>query len=88
MPTCRLAVHLLRVAIYHGGKTMTEITLSIPNISCHHCVMTIQRETGFVDGAEFVSGEVEAKTATFQIASDETLTSLKETLSEAGYPAE
>ena len=66
---------------------MAEITLSIPNISCNHCVMTVKRESGFVDGAEFVSGDVEAKTATFQVAGDESLAALKETLSEAGYPA-
>jgi copper chaperone CopZ len=66
---------------------MAEITLSIPNISCNHCVMTVKRESGFVDGAEFVSGDVEAKTATFQVDGDESLAALKETLSEAGYPA-
>ena len=66
---------------------MAEITLSIPNISCNHCVMTVKRESGFVDGAEFVSGDVEAKTATFQVDGEESLAALKATLSEAGYPA-
>jgi copper chaperone CopZ len=49
--------------------------------------MTVKRESGLVDGAEFVSGDVEAKTATFQVDGDESLAALKETLSEAGYPA-
>jgi copper chaperone CopZ len=66
---------------------MASVTLSIPNISCNHCVMTVKREAGFVDGAEFVSGDVEAKTATFDVASDEALVALKSTLAEAGYPA-
>jgi copper chaperone len=66
---------------------METITLGIPNISCNHCVMTVKREAGFVDGAEFVSGDVEAKTATFEVASDEALAALKSTLAEAGYPA-
>jgi hypothetical protein len=48
--------------------------------------MTVKRESGFVDGAEFVSGDVEAKTATFQIVSDGALATLRETLAEAGYP--
>jgi hypothetical protein len=48
--------------------------------------MTVKRESGFVDGAEFVSGDVEAKTATFKIGSDGALVALKETLAEAGYP--
>ena len=67
---------------------METITLTIPNISCHHCIMTIKRESGFVDGVEFLNGDVEGKTATFRVASDEALTSLKRTLAEIGYPAE
>jgi copper chaperone len=65
---------------------METITLSIPNISCHHCIMTIKRESGFVDGTEFVDGDVEGKTATFKVESDGALASLKETLAEIGYP--
>ena len=67
---------------------MNTITLSIPNISCHHCIMTIKRESGFVDGVEFLNGDVEGKTATFRVASDEALASLKTALAEAGYPVE
>jgi len=65
---------------------MEEITLSIPNISCKHCIMTVQRESGFVDGAEFVSGDIEGKTATFKVENEAALSALKETLAEAGYP--
>jgi copper chaperone CopZ len=67
---------------------MTTITLSIPNISCNHCIMTVKRETGFVDGAEFVSGDVDGKTATFQVTDEDSLLELKRTLAEAGYAAE
>ncbi len=66
---------------------METVTLSIPNISCHHCVMTIKRESGFVDGVEFVHGDMEGKTATFQVAGDEALAALKATLADVGYPA-
>lgn len=65
---------------------MKTITLNIPNINCNHCIMTIMRESGFVDDAEFVSGDVEGKTATFRVASDAVLESLKAALAEAGYP--
>jgi len=65
---------------------MKTVTLSIPGISCNHCIMTVKRETGFVQGAEFVTGDIEGKTATFQIQDDDTLASLKKTLAEAGYP--
>lgn len=67
---------------------MKTITLNLPNISCNHCVMTVKRESGFVDGVEFVSGDVDAQTATFQVASDEALVALKAALAEAGYPAQ
>jgi len=62
------------------------VTLTIPNINCNHGVMSVKRESGFVDRAEFVSGDAEAKTATFQVASDQALSALKATLAEAGYP--
>lgn len=65
---------------------METRTLSIPNISCNHCVMTVKRESGFVEGADFVSGDAEGKTATFQVASEAALDTLKATLAEAGYP--
>ena len=39
---------------------MTAKTFKVPNISCGHCVMTIQREVGELEG--IVS--VEAKEAT------------------------
>ena len=66
---------------------METVKLDIPNISCNHCVMTVKRESGFVDGAEFVSGDAEGKTATFEVAGEEALSALKSVLSEAGYPA-
>lgn len=66
---------------------MDTITLSIPNINCHHCIMTVQRETGFVDGADFVDGDIEGKTATFRVSDATALESLKATLAETGYPA-
>lgn len=65
---------------------MKTVTLSIPGINCNHCIMTVKREAGFVEGAEFVSGDIEGRTATFQVRDDDALASLKETLAEAGYP--
>ncbi|MFC2030581.1 heavy-metal-associated domain-containing protein [Chloroflexota bacterium] len=67
---------------------MDTITMSIPNINCHHCIMTVQREAGYVDGADFLSGDIEGRTATFQVADSGALDALKATLAEAGYPVE
>ena len=66
---------------------METVKLDIPNISCNHCVMTVKRESSFVDGVEFVGGDVEGKTATFEVAGKEALGALKAALAEAGYPA-
>lgn len=65
---------------------METIKLGIPNISCNHCIMTVKRESGFVDGVEFLSGDIEGKTATFQVADEEALNALRAALAEAGYP--
>ena len=65
---------------------METITLDIPNISCHHCIMTVERETGFVKGAEFVSADLDAKQAVVKVKDQATLQNLKATLAEAGYP--
>jgi copper chaperone CopZ len=48
--------------------------------------MTVKRESGFVDGVEFVSGDVDKKSATFRVSGDNALQELKEALAEAGYP--
>ena len=63
------------------------VTLSIPNISCHHCTMTINRETKNLPGVLKVEGSVEAKTATFTLETEAALAAVKETLAEIGYPA-
>jgi copper chaperone CopZ len=70
-----------------GGHIVQTITMSIPNINCNHCIMTVKREGSMVKGAEFVGGDIAAKTATFKVDGDEALAALKATLAEAGYPA-
>jgi copper chaperone CopZ len=63
------------------------VTLSIPNISCGHCVMTITREIKELPGVIKVEGDHQARTATFTIEDEATLAQVKETLVEIGYPA-
>jgi len=63
------------------------VTLKIPNISCHHCTMTIARETKDLPGVEKVEGDVEGKTATFTLDNQQALNAVKQTLVEIGYPA-
>ena len=63
------------------------VTLSIPNISCHHCTMTVTRETKGLPGVINVEADVQTKTATFTLDNEAALPKVKETLAEAGYPA-
>lgn len=67
---------------------MQTITLSIPRINCHHCIMTVQRESGFVEGVKFLTGDIAGRKATFQIENEAAIESLKAALAEAGYPVE
>jgi copper chaperone len=66
---------------------MEKATLSIPTISCAHCVMTIQRELGEIEGVTSVEGTVEAKEITVEWDSPATLERIRSTLQEINYPA-
>lgn len=43
---------------------MTSKTVNIPNISCGHCVMTIEREVGELSGVFSVSAEQVSRNVT------------------------
>jgi len=43
---------------------MTNKIVSVPNISCGHCVMTIEREVGELAGVSAVKGEAGSKQVT------------------------
>ena len=45
---------------------MASKTFRVPNISCHHCVMTIQREVSELEGVIAVQGDVATKTVTVE----------------------
>jgi copper chaperone len=66
---------------------MASKTLQVPNISCHHCVMTIQRELGELEGVVSATGDVETKTVTVEWESPATWDGIKSLLDEINYPA-
>ena len=43
---------------------MDKRTFKVPNISCQHCVMTIQRELSALDGVISVEANADTKEAT------------------------
>lgn len=68
---------------------MTEKTVSVPAISCGHCVKTIEREVAELPGVDAVSSDLESRSVT--VRWDEGRTSWTEVdalLDEIGYPAE
>ncbi len=66
---------------------MSEKTFSIPNITCGHCVMTIQNELGELDGVSAVNGDADGKTVTVTWESPADESAIRETLQEINYPA-
>ena len=64
-------------------------TFRVPNVSCNHCVMTIKRELGELEGVVGVNGDVETKTVTVEWESPATWEGIKALLTEINYaPAE
>jgi copper chaperone len=66
---------------------MEKLTLSIPNISCGHCVMTIQRELGEIEGVTSVEGNLETKEITVEWGPPATVDRIRAALQEINYPA-
>jgi copper chaperone CopZ len=66
---------------------MTSLTFNVPNISCGHCVHTIQTELGDLEGVEKVVASSDSKqvTVTFEAPADEA--KIRALLSEINYPA-
>jgi copper chaperone len=65
---------------------MEKRKLLVPNISCGHCIMTIQRELGEIDGVKNVEGNPTTKEITVEWDTPATLESIKSTLKEINYP--
>jgi copper chaperone len=66
---------------------MPKETLSIPNISCGHCVMSIKNELSELEGVKTVEGNPGNKSITVEFESPATLENIRETLKEINYPA-
>ena len=60
---------------------------SVPNISCGHCVMSIQRELGEMEGISKVEGDPEKKEITIEWDLPATPEKIKSILKEINYPA-
>ena len=66
---------------------MEKKTLSIPSISCGHCVMSIKNGLAELDGVKTVDGSPETKSIDVAWESPATLDKIRDTLKEINYPA-
>ena len=67
---------------------MSEKTVTVPAISCGHCLMTIQREVGEISGVTSVSGETASKKVTIAWEEPADWGRIADRLREIGYPAQ
>lgn len=65
---------------------MTTVTYSIPNISCGHCVHTIQSEVSELAGVVSVVADQNKKIATITFDIPATENQIKALLAEIDYP--
>ena len=65
---------------------MSKETISIPKISCGHCVMAIKNELTEMEGIKSVEGNPQAKTVDVEWEAPATLEKIKATLKEINYP--
>lgn len=66
---------------------MTSKTYSVPDVSCGHCKMAIEKAVGALEGVSRVEVDVEGKTVDIDFDDERAPeTTILETLDEAGYP--
>lgn len=62
-------------------------TVDVPGISCGHCVMTIEREVGELDGVDSVKAEQASKRVTISWDPDATdWVVIEDTMKEINFP--
>jgi len=65
---------------------MTTIKYSIPNISCGHCVNTIQMEVSEVEGVQSVKADQNSQVVEITFDDPASEDSIKALLAEINYP--
>ncbi len=67
---------------------MVQKTLTIPNISCGHCVSAIEAELAEMAGVTSVQADAETKTVTVCWDAPASIARIRATLAEINYPAQ
>ncbi|MFI5272376.1 MAG: heavy-metal-associated domain-containing protein [Ktedonobacterales bacterium] len=65
---------------------MEEVTLRVPDVSCEHCVKTIDGALGALPGVEAVATDIPTKSVHLRFDPQQvSLLRIEETLDDAGY---
>ncbi len=67
---------------------MPSKTVKVPNISCGHCVHTIENEVSELDGVANVSASEGSKLVTIEWGDPQSWANIKALLEEINYPPE
>ena len=67
---------------------MTTLTVKAPDISCSHCVHTIQSEVAELKGVKSVKAEETSKLVTIAFDDPATKEQIETLMAEIGYPVE
>lgn len=62
------------------------VTYSIPNITCGHCIHTIQSEVSELEGVKSVVADQQSRTATITFDAPASEEKIKALLAEINYP--
>ena len=65
---------------------MTTVKYSVPNISCGHCVHTIQMEVSDLDGVQSVKADQDSQVVEITFDDPASEESIKALLAEINYP--
>lgn len=66
---------------------MEQISLTAPDISCDHCIASIEKAVGKLSGVRFLKGDPAAKQVTIEYdASQVELAAIHKVMEEEGYP--
>ena len=67
---------------------MTTLAVKAPNISCGHCVHTIQNEVGEQPGVKSVQAKEDTKLVTISFEPPAAQEQIEKLMAEIGYPVE
>lgn len=66
---------------------MSQITLEAPDISCDHCIMSIEKAVSKLPGVRFVSGNPDEKRVVIEFDPHlADLATIESAMEEEGYP--